>query len=366
MLQYSESQILQMAGRAGRPQFCKEATVVILTSQDRQHYYQGLMEGRQMVESSLHRHLYEHINAEIILGTVASVQQAIVWLQSTYLFIRMKRNPGHYELGGAEPQSLEEKVGQLCGDALQEMQEVGLVSLGPDGAVVGTSTGRLMSRFYLAYDTMKQLTGCGTAGQAAMLETICRAREMQDAVLRTSEKKTLNGLNRNKERKNIRYQIAGKIKTKEQKVNVLIQASLGCMNIADAGLAMEAPRYLRLASRVATCLFELIVNHPEKGSDLLLVRDSLQLLKSLECGLWEDSQLVARQMSGVGAALSASLARAGFTSLSRLAAANPRMLEIAAKKAAPWGNLVRDWAGRLPRYSLQFGSPTRHHKTIQV
>ena len=67
--EYSESQVLQMAGRAGRPQYCSTATVVIMTEESRKQHYDRLIGGTQLVESSLHKHLHQHLNAEIILGT---------------------------------------------------------------------------------------------------------------------------------------------------------------------------------------------------------------------------------------------------------------------------------------------------------
>ena len=94
---------------------------------------------------------------------------------------------------------------------------------------------------------------------------------------RTSERNTLNRLNRNRERKIVKYQLPGKIKNKEMKVNILIQASLGCMQIPDISLNMEAPRLLWLASRIATCLVEVVIHDPKKIKDHTLVKSSLLL-----------------------------------------------------------------------------------------
>jgi len=38
----------------------------------------------------------DHLNAEIVLGTVTSVKDAVQWLSYTYLHIRMLRNPLAY------------------------------------------------------------------------------------------------------------------------------------------------------------------------------------------------------------------------------------------------------------------------------
>ena len=46
--------------------------------------------------TSLHHHLIEHLNAEIVLNTITDVSIALEWLKSTFLYIRILKNPTHY------------------------------------------------------------------------------------------------------------------------------------------------------------------------------------------------------------------------------------------------------------------------------
>lgn len=121
-----------MVGRAGRPQFDTHGVAVIMTSRDSTYKYQRLLAGQvmsafrskapttrrpcirayahvlshspahpvrwllQVVESCLLSTLPEHLNAEIVLGTVKDVSQAIAWIRSTFLFTRVRANPQHY------------------------------------------------------------------------------------------------------------------------------------------------------------------------------------------------------------------------------------------------------------------------------
>jgi activating signal cointegrator complex subunit 3 len=48
------------------------------------------------IESQFIQALPNHLNAEIILGTVTNIKEASSWLQYTYLFTRMLRNPLAY------------------------------------------------------------------------------------------------------------------------------------------------------------------------------------------------------------------------------------------------------------------------------
>lgn len=40
--------------------------------------------------------LADHLNAEIVLGTVSDIREAVQWLGYTYLYVRMRANPLHY------------------------------------------------------------------------------------------------------------------------------------------------------------------------------------------------------------------------------------------------------------------------------
>jgi ATP-dependent DNA helicase HFM1/MER3 len=57
-----------------------------------------LIGGQQLVESSLHRNLAEHLNAEVVLQTITDLSMAMAWLKSTFLFVRALKNPKHYKL----------------------------------------------------------------------------------------------------------------------------------------------------------------------------------------------------------------------------------------------------------------------------
>ena len=51
--------------------------------------YQNLVNGAEEVESCLGACFAEHLNAEIVLQTVRTVDQAFEWLRTTFLYIRV-------------------------------------------------------------------------------------------------------------------------------------------------------------------------------------------------------------------------------------------------------------------------------------
>lgn len=50
----------------------------------------------QAVESCLMANLAEHLNAELVLGTIQDVAGAIQWFKSSFLYRRVRSNPQHY------------------------------------------------------------------------------------------------------------------------------------------------------------------------------------------------------------------------------------------------------------------------------
>ena len=48
------------------------------------------------------KNLCDHMNAEVIAGTVTNVREAVIWIQYTYMYIRMKKNPLVYGISNEE------------------------------------------------------------------------------------------------------------------------------------------------------------------------------------------------------------------------------------------------------------------------
>ncbi|KAJ0104580.1 hypothetical protein Patl1_18878 [Pistacia atlantica] len=94
--------VMQIFGRAGRPQFDKSGEGIIITSHDKLAYYLRLLTSQLPIESQFISSLKDNLNAEVALGTVTNVKEACAWLGYTYLSIRMKLNPLAYGIGWDE------------------------------------------------------------------------------------------------------------------------------------------------------------------------------------------------------------------------------------------------------------------------
>lgn len=153
--EYSDLEMMQMLGRAGRPQFDDSATAVILTRKERVNHYEKLVSGTESLESCLHLNLIEHLNAEIGLGNVSDVETAAKWLAGTFLFVRLRRNPTYYKLKeDASQEDEDDLLRQICEKDIALLREFGLVE---SGNIRSTQFGEAMARYYVRFDTMKGL-----------------------------------------------------------------------------------------------------------------------------------------------------------------------------------------------------------------
>ncbi|XP_023270563.1 probable ATP-dependent DNA helicase HFM1 [Seriola lalandi dorsalis] len=350
--EYSEADLLQMIGRAGRPQFDTSATAVIMTKVQTREKYMKLMNGMEIIESSLHSHLVEHLNAEIVLQTISHVNMALDWIRSTFLYIRALKNPTHYGFSAdLDRYGIEAKLQELCLKNLNSLSSIGLINMDEDINIKPTEAGRLMARYFVAFDTMKRFCEvAGTETLSDLIELVSKSREFSDIQLRMNEKRPLNTLNRDKNRITIRFPIEGKIKTSEMKVNCLIQAQLGSISIQEFGLTQETAKIFRNGMRISKCLSEFLSHRYKTGFSALL--NALILAKCFRSKLWENSPYVSKQLEKIGQSLSTAMVNAGLTTFSKIEQANARELELILNRHPPFGNQIRESVIHFPKYEV--------------
>lgn len=84
-VELSSQDVLQMLGRAGRPQFDTFGEGIIITNHSELQYYLSLLNQQLPIESQLVSKLADNLNAEIVLGTIRNRDEAVQWLGYTYL-----------------------------------------------------------------------------------------------------------------------------------------------------------------------------------------------------------------------------------------------------------------------------------------
>eukprot|EP01065_Artemidia_motanka_P004469 TRINITY_DN12114_c0_g1_i3.p1 TRINITY_DN12114_c0_g1~~TRINITY_DN12114_c0_g1_i3.p1 ORF type:complete len:1628 (+),score=500.65 TRINITY_DN12114_c0_g1_i3:35-4918(+) len=348
------SMLMQMCGRAGRPGLDTHGKAVVLTRVQQQQQVEALLTGRcATVESRLHHHLVEHINAEIALGTVGYMEQLLQWLQTTFFWIRVRRNPVAYGYSAAiAPDALSRELLSLLGNIVDALADAACVTRTAAGALTPTRIGREMAKYYVSFSAVKHFRQVVRRGMdlGAVLGAVSGAdRDFEDCRIRQGEKKLLNELN-----KKVRFAQADdkgkkRVATQAHKVAVLVQCAVGDALVDhDPALRNDQHQAMRTLPRVARCFVELATDAEISSA----VVNGLTLMRCASHRMWEVEKLQTRQLPGVGPTIAQSLARAGLTSLTDLAAANAQMVEGVTGRQPPFGSELVMKARRVARYQL--------------
>ncbi|KAJ3970368.1 hypothetical protein EV361DRAFT_802192 [Lentinula raphanica] len=338
-VEYSDLDVMQMLGRAGRPQFDKDGIAIIMCETELENKYRALVQGKTTVESSLHLNLSEHLNSEIGLGTINNMSSAKEWLKSSFLFQRIQKNPKHYALGKDEHQTWEERVDDIVLQNIESLRNSELISKEDDNdAIMCTEYGDIMSKFYLRQRTM-------------------------GLILDISEKATMREVIYNKLRRHndIRYEVK-KVERTSDKILLLIQAVLG-------GISLNAPEYRSNDSQPHLEAFSVFKHLPRIARavvEVSIVRKfgaplkyGLELVRCFTAKAWEDRPVVLRQIDSIGEK-SYVLAEHGITSISTLRKQDPLRLETLLNRNPPFGLDMLAAAREFPQYTLKIDEIRTH------
>jgi antiviral helicase SLH1 len=157
--------VLQMLGRAGRPQFDNSGVARIFTQDAKKDFYKHFLHTGFPVESSLHAVLDNHLGAEVSAGTIVTKQDALDYLTWTFFFRRLHKNPSYYglELSAEEHTSMaaqqlaNEFMIEMIDKSLDELALSSCVEVYPNGDVDPTAMGKIMSYYYLSHKTIRHL-----------------------------------------------------------------------------------------------------------------------------------------------------------------------------------------------------------------
>jgi len=156
--EYSDLEVMQMLGRAGRPQFDDSATSIIITRTEKADRYKLMISGQDVLESTLHLNVIEHLNSEIGLGTVHDVSTAKRWLAGTFLSVRMRKNPTYYKFDcDTGSQDADERLERVCEKGIEVLKNTKLIT--EDQHFTCTEYGQAMAKYMVQFETMKLLLG---------------------------------------------------------------------------------------------------------------------------------------------------------------------------------------------------------------
>ena len=153
---YPITDVLQMMGRAGRPQHDDSGKAVILVEASKKDFYKKFLYEPFPVESSLAGCLDDHLNAEISGGTITDMQGGVDYMTWTFLYRRVKKNPSHYGLESGDNDDVAAYLSSLVEKSIARLAASKCVSVSAeDGSVTSTPLGAVASYYYISHRTVR-------------------------------------------------------------------------------------------------------------------------------------------------------------------------------------------------------------------
>ncbi|KAK9868384.1 hypothetical protein WJX84_004044 [Apatococcus fuscideae] len=276
--------VQQIFGRAGRPQFDDSGEGIIITQHAQLAHYLGLLTHQTPIESQFVQGLVDHLNAEIVLGTVTNVKEASLWLSYTYLFVRMLRNPLHYGIRweeiSADPRLEGHRI-KLITDAARELERCKMARFDENSRnLYVTELGRVASHYYIKHSSIVTFNELLSShmGEADVLSMIAQSSEFENVAMRDDELLELDTL----ARQACPCDVRGGAENKHGKVNILLQAYVSRTRLESFSLTADMMYISQNAPRIARALFEITLRRGWSSLAELM----LTLSKAFELRQW--------------------------------------------------------------------------------
>ncbi|KAJ2162499.1 Pre-mRNA splicing [Coemansia sp. RSA 552] len=279
----SPQDVLQMLGRAGRPQYDTFGEGVIITAHAELRYYLSLMTQQLPIESQLVSRLPDVLNAEVALGTVRSLDDAVAWLGGTYLYVRMLRSPGVYGIERADidaDASLAGRRADLAHAAATELERCSMVRYErKTGRLQATELGHVASHYYITHRSMAvyQQDLRADASDMDLLRCFALSDEFRLIPVRTEERVELQRL-----LERVPIPMRETADSPLAKVNVLLQAYVSRLGLSGFALVSDMVYVTQSAARIFRALFELCLRRGWARA----ARRALDWCKQVERRMW--------------------------------------------------------------------------------
>ena len=281
-VELSPQDVLQMLGRAGRPQYDTFGEGIIITTQTEMQYYLSLMNQQLPIESQFISKLADNLNAEIVLGNVRNRDEAVEWLGYTYLFVRMLRSPGLYSVGAEYENdgALEQKRVDLIHSAATVLEKSNLVKYDKKtGKLQHTELGRIASHYYITHSSMLTYNHHiqPMITPIELFRVFALSDEFKYIPVRQDEKLELAKL-----LGRVPIPVKESIEEPHAKINVLLQAFISRLKLEGLALMADLVYVTQSAGRILRAIFEICL---KKGWSSV-AKTALDLCKMAEKRMW--------------------------------------------------------------------------------
>uniref|UniRef100_A0A8U8BY90 Activating signal cointegrator 1 complex subunit 3 n=1 Tax=Geospiza parvula TaxID=87175 RepID=A0A8U8BY90_GEOPR len=267
--------ILQMLGRAGRPQYDTKGEGILITSHGELQYYLSLLNQQLPIESQMVAKLPDMLNAEAVLGNVQNAKDAVNWLGYTYLYIRMLRSPTLYGISHDD----------LKADPLLEQRRLDLVHtaalmLDKNNLVKYDKKTGISSHYYITNETVQTYNQLlkPTLSEIELFRVFSLSSEFRNITVREEEKLELQKL-----LERVPIPVKESIEEPSAKINVLLQAFISQLKLEGFALMADMVYVTQSAGRLMRAIFEIVLNRGWAQ----LTDKTLNLCKMIDKRMWQ-------------------------------------------------------------------------------
>ncbi|OCH86010.1 putative RNA helicase [Obba rivulosa] len=346
-VELSSQDVLQMLGRAGRPQYDTFGEGIIITNHSELQYYLSLMNQQLPIESQFVSKLADNLNAEIVLGTVRNRDEAVQWLGYTYLYVRMLKDPALYSVGVdylEDDPSLIQKRADIVHTAATMLEKCHLIKYErASGRFQSTELGRIASHYYVSYNSMSVYNQHlrPTMSILELFRVFALSNEFKLLPVRQDEKLELGKL-----LERVPIPVKETVEEPAAKINVLLQAYISQLKLEGFALVADMVYVQQSAGRILRAIFEICL----KRGWAAPAKAALDLCKMVEKRMW-GAMTPLRQFKGVPGEIIRKAEGKQFPWYRYFDLSPPEIAELIGVQKA--GNLVHRLVHSFPKLQLQ-------------
>lgn len=276
--------VLQIFGRAGRPQFQDTGIGYIVTSMDKMDHYLSAVTQQLPIESQFGKRIVDNLNAEVSLGTVTNIHEAVTWVGYSYMYVRWKKNPLFYGIDWntlIDDPHLVQRRRELIISAAKTLAKNQMIAFNETTESMSPKDiGRIASDFYILHQSIEVFNKMlkPRATEADILGTLSQSHEFGNITARDSEHDELQRLKTDI----CPCQIPKKVEDSQAKTNILLQTYISDVSVDDFALISDINYVAQNSARICRALFQIsLIRRWGHLASVLL-----SICKSIEKKLW--------------------------------------------------------------------------------
>lgn len=298
--EYSKLDILQMIGRAGRPQYESSGLAVIITSLASREAYETLVSGTERIKSKIHKSVHDYMTVEIMLGNIKTRNDAILWLDSTFWGVSSQTIVEGSTDSTTYASADEEWLQKTAEKIIDELLVSDIIEQDGKGNYRCSPHGITMCKYYVLFSTMKLfLKAQYPLSVREVLDLVCGSNELKEMELKSTQRVFFSRLNKLPQ---IRFKYTDI--DSHSKISLLVQYILAGMDRDK--VARKRKTYMQIQADIQNVqsqvprLVGAIVQITSIRGDAKSLLSSLVLYRSVNGNCWENLQVELTQITGIG------------------------------------------------------------------